>query len=115
MRARSKGRYAESACASNSSVYILYGPCCRYYVAHASKPKDRAALALAVGVGSLVEEDSERGVAHILEHLAFNATEVTPCAQKRPPPQHCIGHTMLFSLQQERISFETIKLCQCLL
>ena len=50
--------------------------CCRYYVAHASKPKDRAALALAVGVGSLVEEEPERGVAHILEHLAFNATEV---------------------------------------
>lgn len=45
-------------------------------MAHASKPKDRAALALAVGVGSLVEEESERGVAHILEHLAFNATEV---------------------------------------
>jgi predicted Zn-dependent peptidase len=28
-------------------------------------------------VGSLVEEESERGVAHILEHLAFNATQVT--------------------------------------
>ena len=45
-------------------------------MAHASKPKDRAALALAVNVGSLVEEEHERGVAHILEHLAFNATEV---------------------------------------
>ena len=43
---------------------------------HASKPKGRLALALAVNVGSLVEEDSEQGVAHILEHLAFNATEV---------------------------------------
>jgi predicted Zn-dependent peptidase len=27
-------------------------------------------------VGSLVEEEPERGVAHILEHLAFNATQV---------------------------------------
>lgn len=27
-------------------------------------------------VGSAQEEENERGVAHILEHLAFNATEV---------------------------------------
>ena len=32
-------------------------------------------MALVVAVGSLVEEDHEQGVAHILEHLAFNATE----------------------------------------
>ncbi|WIA12333.1 hypothetical protein OEZ85_012387 [Tetradesmus obliquus] len=46
-----------------------------YYVRQCSKPKARAALALAVKVGSLVEEEPERGVAHILEHLAFNATQ----------------------------------------
>lgn len=49
---------------------------CRYFVRHAAKPKDRLALALAVNVGSLLEEDHEQGVAHILEHLAFSATEV---------------------------------------
>jgi hypothetical protein len=48
----------------------------RYFAARASKPKDRVALALAVNVGSMAEEDSEQGIAHILEHLAFNATEV---------------------------------------
>ncbi len=34
-----------------------------------SKPAQRAAIALAVKVGSVVETEEERGVAHILEHL----------------------------------------------
>ena len=41
-----------------------------------SKPKQRAGIALVVKVGSVAEEEHEQGVAHILEHLAFNATEV---------------------------------------
>ncbi|CAI5511991.1 unnamed protein product [Closterium sp. Naga37s-1] len=45
-----------------------------YYVRRNAKPQHRAALALAVRVGSLAEEEAERGVAHILEHLAFSAT-----------------------------------------
>ncbi|KAK4483651.1 hypothetical protein RD792_010852 [Penstemon davidsonii] len=45
-----------------------------YYVRCNSKPKMRAALALAVKVGSVLEEEEERGVAHIVEHLAFSAT-----------------------------------------
>ncbi len=49
---------------------------CRYYVRRCSKPKERAALGLAVRVGSVVEADDEQGIAHILEHLAFDATEV---------------------------------------
>ncbi|XP_031108210.1 zinc protease PQQL-like isoform X1 [Ipomoea triloba] len=46
-----------------------------YYVRSNSKPKMRAALALAVRAGSVLEEEEERGVAHIVEHLAFSATE----------------------------------------
>ncbi len=49
---------------------------CSYYVRKCSKPKDRAALGLVVRVGSVVEAEDELGVAHILEHLAFNGTEV---------------------------------------
>lgn len=45
-----------------------------YYVRSNSKPKMRAALALVVKAGSVLEEEHERGVAHIVEHLAFNAT-----------------------------------------
>ncbi|KAM7509636.1 hypothetical protein LguiA_020089 [Lonicera macranthoides] len=47
----------------------------RYYVRSNSKPKMRAALALAVNAGSVLEEEEERGVAHIVEHLAFSATK----------------------------------------
>ncbi|CAN1159942.1 Zinc protease PQQL-like [Linum perenne] len=46
-----------------------------YYVRRNSKPKMRAALALAVKAGSVLEEEDERGVAHIVEHLAFSATK----------------------------------------
>ncbi|KAL5699599.1 hypothetical protein ACHQM5_030479 [Ranunculus cassubicifolius] len=46
----------------------------RYYVRLNPKPKMRAALALAVKAGSVMEEENERGVAHIVEHLAFSAT-----------------------------------------
>ncbi|KAF7819724.1 zinc protease PQQL-like isoform X1 [Senna tora] len=46
-----------------------------YYVRCNSKPRMRAALALAVKAGSVLEEEDERGVAHIVEHLAFSATK----------------------------------------
>ncbi|KAL8160831.1 hypothetical protein V2J09_012320 [Rumex salicifolius] len=46
-----------------------------YYVRCNPKPQKRAALALAVKIGSVVEEEIERGVAHIVEHLAFSATK----------------------------------------
>lgn len=46
-----------------------------YYVRPCKKPAQRAAIALAVRVGSVLETEQERGVAHILEHLAFNATK----------------------------------------
>lgn len=45
-----------------------------YYVRRNSKPRMRAALALAVKVGSVLEDEDQRGVAHIVEHLAFSAT-----------------------------------------
>ncbi|PON32289.1 Coenzyme PQQ biosynthesis protein [Parasponia andersonii] len=46
-----------------------------YYVRRNSKPRMRAAVALAVKVGSVLEDDDERGVAHVVEHLAFSATK----------------------------------------
>lgn len=48
----------------------------RFYARQNSKPSGRCALALVVNVGSLAEEEGERGVAHILEHLAFSATQL---------------------------------------
>lgn len=46
-----------------------------YYVRSNAKPRHRAALAFGVKVGSVLEEEEERGVAHIVEHLAFSATK----------------------------------------
>ncbi|XP_074269178.1 zinc protease PQQL-like [Silene latifolia] len=46
-----------------------------YYVRCNPKPQMRAALCLAVKVGSVFEEEYERGIAHIVEHLAFSATK----------------------------------------
>ncbi|CAE8739418.1 unnamed protein product [Polarella glacialis] len=46
-----------------------------YYVLENKEPKKRAELFLIVGFGSLVEEEEERGIAHIIEHLGFSATK----------------------------------------
>ena len=46
----------------------------RYYIKKNRKPAQRVALRLAVRVGSLQEEEAERGLAHMVEHLAFRAT-----------------------------------------
>jgi predicted Zn-dependent peptidase len=46
-----------------------------YYVAESQKPREHAALALAVDAGSVFEGEGERGAAHVVEHLAFRCTE----------------------------------------
>ena len=51
-------------------------PCgLRYYIKKNRKPEKRVALRLAVRAGSVDEEEAERGMAHMLEHLAFRATK----------------------------------------
>ena len=46
-----------------------------YYVRANGRPAGRAELRLVVNAGSLMEEDDQRGLAHFLEHMAFNGTE----------------------------------------
>jgi len=46
-----------------------------YYVMKNSEPKNRILLRLVVKAGSCMEEDDQKGVAHFIEHLAFNGTE----------------------------------------
>ncbi len=46
-----------------------------YYIKHNTEPRDRAQLSLVVRAGSLFEEEEQRGLAHFLEHMAFNGTE----------------------------------------
>ena len=43
--------------------------------AHNAEPQDRVYVRLHVNVGSLGEEESERGMAHFLEHMAFNGSD----------------------------------------
>ncbi len=47
----------------------------RVFVRANGTPERRAFLRGAFGVGSAVEEDDQRGVAHFVEHMAFNSTE----------------------------------------
>jgi zinc protease len=49
-----------------------------YAILPNSEPKDKISLRLLVGVGSLDETDPEQGLAHYLEHLAFNGSEHFP-------------------------------------
>ena len=46
----------------------------RYLIRANRKPENRAEFQLAVDAGSVLEEEGERGVAHFLEHMAFNGT-----------------------------------------
>jgi zinc protease len=46
----------------------------RYYIRVNHRPADRAELRLAVDAGSILENPDERGIAHFVEHMAFNGT-----------------------------------------
>ena len=49
-----------------------------YYIRHNELPKDRASFYIAQKVGSVQEEESQRGLAHFLEHMCFNGTQHFP-------------------------------------
>jgi zinc protease len=46
----------------------------KYYVRKNSRPANRVVLRLAVKTGSLDEADDQQGLAHVLEHMAFNGS-----------------------------------------
>ena len=50
----------------------------RYYVRANAMPAGRAELRLVVNAGSILEEDDQQGMAHFLEHMAFNGTRHFP-------------------------------------
>ncbi len=49
-----------------------------YYIKKNSKPENRVFLNLAVKVGSLQDPDEKQGLAHYVEHMAFNGTKHFP-------------------------------------
>lgn len=50
----------------------------RYAILENGTPSGTAALRMVFDVGSLAEEDDQRGLAHFIEHMAFNGTTHVP-------------------------------------
>lgn len=49
-----------------------------YYIRHNARPENRVHFYIAQKVGSVQEEENQRGLAHFLEHMCFNGTEHFP-------------------------------------
>lgn len=64
-----------------------------YYILHNEEPKERANFYIAQKVGSTLETPEQLGLAHFLEHMAFNGTKNFP------------GKNMLDYLQAKGIRF----------
>jgi len=47
----------------------------KYYIKQNSKPEQRAEFRIAVNAGSTSENDNQQGLAHFVEHMAFNGTK----------------------------------------
>lgn len=65
----------------------------QYFILHNEEPKDRANFYIAQKVGSTLETTEQLGLAHFLEHMAFNGTS------------HYPGKDMLNYLQNKGIRF----------
>lgn len=49
-----------------------------YYIRHNEEPKGQANFYIAQKVGSILEDEEQRGLAHFLEHMCFNGTQKFP-------------------------------------
>ena len=50
----------------------------QYYIRHNAKQKGLADFYIVHDVGAIQEEDNQQGLAHFLEHMAFNGTKNLP-------------------------------------
>jgi zinc protease len=66
-----------------------------YYIRHNTEPAGRASYYIIQNVGSILEKDNQNGLAHFLEHMAFNGTERFP------------GKTLLSTLERHGVAFGT--------
>lgn len=64
-----------------------------YYIRKNKKPENRVELRLAVNAGSVLENKSQLGLAHFVEHMCFNGTKTFP------------GNKMVDYLQKYGIKF----------
>jgi zinc protease len=64
-----------------------------YYILHNEEPKERASFYFVQNVGAILEDDNQNGLAHFLEHMAFNGTE------------HFKGKGIIKMLEKNGVSF----------
>ncbi len=64
-----------------------------YYIKENHKPENRIILRLVVNAGSILEKENQRGLAHFLEHMAFNGTKNFP------------GNSLVDLLEKEGVKF----------
>ncbi len=50
----------------------------KYYIKKNTKPEKKVEFRLAINVGSILEDDNQRGLAHFMEHMNFNGTKNFP-------------------------------------
>ncbi|MEM6807357.1 MAG: pitrilysin family protein, partial [Bacteroidota bacterium] len=82
-----KGTTAASGASTISSDPLPFDPETRvgkldngltYYIRKNAKPENFAEFRLAVNAGSILEDEDQQGLAHFLEHMAFNGTKNFP-------------------------------------
>ncbi len=64
-----------------------------YFIRHNTEPAGRASYYIIQNVGAILEKDSQNGLAHFLEHMAFNGT------------QHFPGKMLLSTLEKHGVAF----------
>ena len=64
-----------------------------YYIRHNEEPEQRASFYIIQNVGAVLENDDQNGLAHFLEHMAFNGTENFP------------GKMIISSLEKHGVAF----------
>jgi len=64
-----------------------------YYIRHNTEPAGRASYYIIQNVGAILEKDNQNGLAHFLEHMAFNGTK------------HFPGMTLLSTLEKHGVAF----------
>lgn len=64
-----------------------------YYIRHNNRPAGQADFYLVMSVGSVNEEEDQRGLAHFLEHMCFNGT------------RHFPGNSMIDYLESVGVKF----------
>ncbi|SFD01058.1 zinc protease [Chitinophaga sp. CF118] len=64
-----------------------------YYIRNNRIPKERADFYLVQKVGSVLEDENQRGLAHFLEHMAFNGSK------------HFPGNSLITELEKKGIRF----------